>query len=135
MFGASLRDGSLNARLANLAADAIARHGGSVDVASMAEFDCPSDHHVGAVDAGTITGVGGGVLRDMLLGEIPVVLRSGLYAIPALVGAAIVVAAWESGTRSLVFPILAAAVCFAIRLAGLHLDLNVPRAPGDPERE
>jgi NAD(P)H-dependent FMN reductase len=42
VFGASLRDGSLNARLATLAADAIARHGGSVDVASMAEFDCPS---------------------------------------------------------------------------------------------
>src|SRR5690348_15191504 len=48
------------------------------------------DHRVPAVEAvllGAITGVGGGVLRDVLLGDIPVVLRAGLYAIPALVGA------------------------------------------------
>jgi chromate reductase len=42
VFAASLRVGSLNAHLAALAADAIARHGGSVDAASMAEFDSPS---------------------------------------------------------------------------------------------
>lgn len=42
VFAASLRGESLNAHLAALAADAIARHGGSVDAASMAEFDCAS---------------------------------------------------------------------------------------------
>jgi len=90
------------------------------------------DNRVGAVEAvvlGAITGIGGGVLRDVLLGEIPVVLRTGLYAIPALVGAAIVVAASRSGTHNLVFPLLGALVCFVIRLAGLHFDLNVPQAP------
>ncbi|HEX5557235.1 MAG TPA: TRIC cation channel family protein [Gaiellales bacterium] len=91
------------------------------------------EHRLGAVDAivlGAITGVGGGVLRDILLREIPVVLRAGLYAIPALIGAAIVVAASKSGTHNLAFPLLGAGVCFAIRLAGLYLDLNVPLAPG-----
>jgi uncharacterized membrane protein YeiH len=91
------------------------------------------DHRIGAVPAivlGAITGVGGGVLRDILLGKIPVVLRTGLYAIPALIGAAIVVVASESGIHNLAVPIVAAAVCFLIRLAGLHFDLNVPRAPG-----
>ena len=90
------------------------------------------DHRVGAVEAivlGAITGIGGGVLRDVLLGEIPVVLRTGLYAIPALIGAAIVVCAAKSGTHNLVFPLLGAVVCFLIRLAGLHFDLNVPQAP------
>jgi uncharacterized membrane protein YeiH len=89
-------------------------------------------HHVGAAEAvvlGAITGVGGGVLRDILVREIPVVLRSGLYAIPALVGAAIVVVASESGTHNLAFPIVGAAVCFLIRLAGLYFNLNMPRAP------
>ena len=91
------------------------------------------DHRIGAVPAivlGATTGVGGGMLRDILLGEIPVVLRTGLYAIPALIGAAIVVVAAESGSHNLAFPIIGAAVCFLIRLAGLHFDLNVPRAPG-----
>jgi len=90
------------------------------------------DHHVGSVEAvvlGAITGIGGGVLRDILVREIPVVLRTGLYAIPALAGAAIVVAASESGSHSLALPIIGAAVCFAIRLAGIYFDLNMPQAP------
>jgi uncharacterized membrane protein YeiH len=89
------------------------------------------DYRVGAVEAivlGAITGVGGGMLRDILVREIPVVLRGGLYAIPALIGAAIVVVASESGVHNLAIPIIAAAVCFLIRLAGLHFDLNVPHA-------
>jgi uncharacterized membrane protein YeiH len=61
--------------------------------------------------------------------EIPVVLRSGLYAIPALAGAAIVVGASKGGSHNLVFPIVGAAVCFLIRLAGIYFDLNVPRVP------
>src|SRR4051794_37312811 len=63
------------------------------------------NYRVGVAEAivlGAVTGVGGGALRDVLLGEIPVVLRTGLYAIPALIGATIVVVAWETGTRSLV---------------------------------
>jgi chromate reductase len=42
VFGASLRTGSLNARLADLAAETIEANGGSVDRASMADFDSPS---------------------------------------------------------------------------------------------
>jgi uncharacterized membrane protein YeiH len=91
------------------------------------------DHRVGAVEAivlGAITGVGGGVLRDILVREIPVVLRTGLYAIPALVGAAIVVGTSKSGTHNLAFPIIGATACFLIRVAGMYFDLNVPQAPG-----
>jgi uncharacterized membrane protein YeiH len=91
------------------------------------------EHHVGPVPAivlGAITGVGGGALRDVLVREVPVVLRTGLYAIPALIGAGIVVIAWQSGNHDVAFPILGAAACFAIRLAGLHFDLGVPTAPG-----
>ena len=42
IFGASLRQGSLNNRLAELTAGAVERHGATVDRATMAEFDCPS---------------------------------------------------------------------------------------------
>ena len=91
------------------------------------------DHRVPPVEAvvlGAITGVGGGVLRDVLVRQVPTVLRTGLYAIPALIGAAVVVTASESGSHNLVFPIVGAAVCFAIRLAGIYFDVNVPRAAG-----
>ena len=42
VFSGSLRTGSLNTRLAALAADVIERNGGEVDRGAMSEFDCPS---------------------------------------------------------------------------------------------
>jgi uncharacterized membrane protein YeiH len=40
---------------------------------------------------GMLSGIGGGMLRDVLVAEIPTVLRSDLYAVAALVGAVVVV--------------------------------------------
>jgi uncharacterized membrane protein YeiH len=80
-----------------------------------------------AVVLGAITGIGGGMLRDILVNEIPGVLRGGLYAVPALLGAAVVVAAAEAGSHSAVFPLLGMVVCFTVRLIGLRRDLNLPR--------
>ncbi|MBO0742769.1 MAG: NAD(P)H-dependent oxidoreductase [Hyphomicrobiaceae bacterium] len=42
VFSASLRAGSLNTKLAQLAAAAIARHGGKADLGAMSAFDSPS---------------------------------------------------------------------------------------------
>ena len=50
-----------------------------------------------AVLVGGITAVGGGILRDVLAGQVPEVLRRELYAVPALLGAAIVVVAERFG--------------------------------------
>jgi uncharacterized membrane protein YeiH len=81
---------------------------------------------------GAITGIGGGMLRDVLLGDTPTVLRRELYAIPALIGAAVVVLADEAGSTSPVFPLLGATLCFAIRMVGLRRGIDVPTAPGGP---
>ena len=57
-------------------------------------------HRLGAGQAvvlGAVTAVGGGTIRDILIRRVPSVLTSGLYAIPALVGAAIVVTAARTG--------------------------------------
>ena len=88
-----------------------------------------------AILLGAITGIGGGMLRDVLLLEIPVVLRQELYAIPALLGAGILVLAQESGSSSLVFPILGVIVCVSVRLAGLKYRVNVPVAPSVRDEE
>src|SRR3954467_14857222 len=92
------------------------------------------DFGVGAVPAvllGAITGIGGGILRDVLLREGPTVLRHDLYAIPALLGAGVLVAAQQSGTDNPVFPALGVAVCVGVRLAGLKYGVNVPVAPSE----
>jgi uncharacterized membrane protein YeiH len=60
------------------------------------------------------------------------VLSSGLYAIPALVGAALLVAAERSGVHHVLgapVALCAAAVCFAIRVAGLYFGLDAPKPP------
>jgi uncharacterized membrane protein YeiH len=84
-----------------------------------------------AVILGALTGVGGGTLRDVLIRRIPAILHSGLYAIPALIGAAITVAAVRLGVYGLTAAIVAAAVCFGVRLLGILFNLN---APGPPRR-
>ena len=81
---------------------------------------------------GAITAVGGGTLRDVLIRQIPSVLTSGLYAIPALVGAGLTVAAIRLDFYGLVAAIVAAGVCFAIRMLGVHLGINAPTPPTPP---
>ncbi|MEV4704306.1 TRIC cation channel family protein [Actinoplanes sp. NPDC049316] len=79
--------------------------------------------------------MGGGTLRDVLIRQVPGVLSSGLYAIPALAGAGLVVAADAVGVARLLgvpATMWAAAVCFLIRVLGLHFGLDAPKPPGAP---
>jgi uncharacterized membrane protein YeiH len=88
---------------------------------------------VQAIILGAVTGVGGGTVRDVLIGQVPSVLSSGLYAIPALVGAALVVVATSSGVNQVLgAPVAlgAAVACFLIRMVGLHFGLDAPRPRG-----
>jgi uncharacterized membrane protein YeiH len=83
-----------------------------------------------AVLLGTVTAVGGGTIRDVLVGQIPTVLRSELYAIPALVAAVITVAAVRLDVYGLPAALGAAAVCFLIRMVGVRYGINLPSPPG-----
>lgn len=79
---------------------------------------------------GVVTAVGGGTIRDVLIGQIPTVLRSELYAIPALVAAAVTVAVIHMNVYGLPAALAAAALCFVIRMLGVHFGLNAPGPPG-----
>jgi uncharacterized membrane protein YeiH len=90
---------------------------------------------VQAILLGAITGVGGGLLRDVLLRQVPTVLREGLYAIPALLGATVLVVAQHAGGTSPAFPVLGAVLCIVVRLSGLRYGVNVPTPPGDRHQD
>jgi uncharacterized membrane protein YeiH len=83
-----------------------------------------------AVILGAVTGVGGGTLRDVLIREVPSVLRSGLYAIPALIAATITVVTERLGVYGAPAALAAAAAGFGVRTLGVHLNLNAPSPPG-----
>jgi uncharacterized membrane protein YeiH len=83
-----------------------------------------------AIIVGTVTAVGGGTIRDVMIGRIPTVLRSELYAIPALVGAGCAAASYSAGYSGTAAALSSAAVCFALRMVGVYFDLHAPRPPG-----
>lgn len=81
-----------------------------------------------AVLLGMLTGVGGGMVRDVLLAEIPGVLRSDLYAVAALLAAAIVV-----GGHMLHLPVVPTAIiggllCFTLRMIAIRRGWGLPVA-------
>jgi uncharacterized membrane protein YeiH len=83
---------------------------------------------VPSVLMGVVTGVGGGVLRDVLASRTPVVLREDVYVVPAFIAATIVVVSYELGWFPPWIPLVAAAVCFAFRLLAIHYHWQAPRA-------
>lgn len=78
---------------------------------------------------GGITAVGGGALRDVLVRQVPEVLRRELYAVPALLGAAVVVVADALDLLTLPAVVLSALLVLGIRIAAIIFDLHVPTAP------
>ena len=82
-----------------------------------------------AVLMGVLTGIGGGMARDVLVAEVPVVFTAELYAVAALAGAAVVV------IGDAVFPSSAAVaaaiggiVCVALRLLAIRRGWKLPVA-------
>jgi uncharacterized membrane protein YeiH len=80
---------------------------------------------------GMLTGIGGGMVRDVLVAEIPIVLRADIYAVAALAGAAVVVIGSLLQLPSTAATILGAALCFGLRVMairyGWHLPVSRPR--------
>ena len=81
---------------------------------------------------GMLTGVGGGMMRDILLAEIPTVLRADLYAIAALAGAAVVVIGNLLHLPPTTTAIVGVLLCFGLRLMAIHRGWRLPVAR--PER-
>ncbi len=79
-----------------------------------------------SVVSGTVTGVGGGTVRDVMIRRVPTVLSSGLYAVPAACGATLTALALEFRFSGGAIAVVAAALCFSIRMAGVRFNLNVP---------
>jgi hypothetical protein len=87
--------------------------------------------HVGPVAAtllGMLTGIGGGMVRDVLVREIPTVLRTELYAVAALIGAAVVVIGRMLDVPSGAAAGIGAVLCFGLRFMAIRRDWQLPIA-------
>jgi uncharacterized membrane protein YeiH len=84
---------------------------------------------------GMLTGVGGGITRDILAGDAPVVLRSDLYALAALAGGAVVSSGYTLGVPSFYSMLLGACVCFFLRLMAIYCGWRAPLPRGSNSLE
>jgi uncharacterized membrane protein YeiH len=85
---------------------------------------------------GTITGVAGGVVRDVLTNEIPMVLRRGnLYASAAIAGATAYLALEAIGVARGIAALLGMSIVAALRIAAILFGLRLPvfQIPDDPD--
>ena len=78
------------------------------------------------VTMGTITGAAGGVMRDVLCAEVPLILRREIYATASIAGGAVYVLLRQISPDDLVVGLLTTATVFAVRLAAIRFDLHVP---------
>lgn len=88
---------------------------------------------VGPVPAallGMLTGIGGGVLRDLLASRTPLVLRQEVYALPALAGAAVVAVGTTIVGPSAIVAAAGASACIGLRLLAIRYRWQMPRAGG-----
>nr|WP_277605998.1 TRIC cation channel family protein [Glycomyces sp. L485] len=78
---------------------------------------------------GVLSGVGGGILRDVLTQQIPAVLHEDFYALPAAVGSIIVAigAPWESQIGTVTLSATAVATIFVVRLVAIRYRWEAPK--------
>ena len=87
---------------------------------------------VGIVMMAAISATGGGVIRDMLVREIPAVLRADFYATAALIGGACFVVARELGCSQATQLVCAIAATCGLRLLAMKCGFSLPRAMSLP---
>lgn len=83
---------------------------------------------VGACIIGMITGIGGGLIRDLLTGEIPTVLRREIYAVAGLAGCVSVATLDALDTQRPISIALAATLTFVLRMVAIRRNWSAPTA-------
>ena len=75
-----------------------------------------------------MSGIGGGIVRDLLVARTPVVLQAELYAVAALAGGGVVAVAYVLGWPSTAAMAIGALACFGLRYMAIRYGWHLPRA-------
>ncbi len=87
-----------------------------------------------AIIMGTLTGAAGGVLRDILINEEPLIFRKEIYALACVFGGVVFWACEQVGISGAVLQITTAAAVIALRIVAVHYGLKLPTLKGEEKR-
>jgi len=88
-------------------------------------------NYLAMVLAGMLTAIGGGILRDVFVNEVPIVFVKELYASASFVGATIFFLLLASGVEFYVATIAGIIITTGLRLVAMKYNWNLPKVKGD----
>lgn len=88
-----------------------------------------------AVIMGCVTGAAGGILRDILINEVPLIFRQDIYAMACIAGGMVYIAGYSGGLPAEVNAVLSAIVVISIRLLAVRFHWHLPILKGNGEKE
>lgn len=80
-----------------------------------------------AICVGVLTGVGGGVVRDLLVKTVPMILRKQVYALPAIVGGILYYYMTKAGVNEIICVIITIILIMTVRILAAMLRWNLPK--------
>ena len=94
----------------------------------MAIADCGMSNPLLVIVLGMTTGIGGGMMRDVLTNSMPKVLRKRVYAIASLAGALAYYLLLRLGAGTIVGAVAGMLLSFALRMLATKYKWNMPSA-------
>lgn len=134
-FVCLVRDSSIHRLLSGKPelSDAILNTADSAGLAAFVVVGCRTAFDYGHYDnlflcafVGVLTGIGGGVLRDIFAGQMPLIMRKRVYGLAAIIGAVVYCLFLRIGMNVLLSTILSLAATCLIRFLAIHYRWNLP---------
>lgn len=84
-----------------------------------------------AIIMGSITGAAGGVIRDVLINETPLIFRKEIYAMACVVGGTVYWICWELGAESFICQLTGGITVFLVRVLAVRYNICLPILSGN----
>ena len=88
-----------------------------------------------AIFMGVLTGIGGGILRDVLVNQMPTMLQADIYAVAALAAGVVVVIGYDLHYPAFVVLTVGALLCFWLRVMAIYRGWHLPVAQSQNRRD
>lgn len=88
-----------------------------------------------AVIMGSITGAAGGVIRDILINEVPLIFRQDIYAMACIAGGIVYVMGYSVGLQAEINAVLSAIVVISIRILAVKYHWQLPILKGEEKED